>query len=112
MAGVAITLNVVVFFLDDHVGALKSEPTGPALLACAGVFVAGTRTVRGGPRRPARAALGCASAGFSAGVLGLAGPVKAVLRCFRGFWPQSPAALVHLRTTPPPTSGCAPPWTS
>ncbi|MFI5907564.1 hypothetical protein [Dactylosporangium sp. NPDC051541] len=41
--GVAFSLNVVLFFLDDAaVTALKAGPTGPALTACAGVFVLGT----------------------------------------------------------------------
>ncbi|GAA4258534.1 hypothetical protein [Dactylosporangium darangshiense] len=42
--GVAFALNVVLFYLDDDgaVAALKAGPTGPALLGCAGVFVAGT----------------------------------------------------------------------
>jgi hypothetical protein len=41
--GVAFALNVVLFYLDDaQVSTLKAGPTGPALLACAAVFVAGT----------------------------------------------------------------------
>ncbi|WP_433040152.1 hypothetical protein [Dactylosporangium sp. CS-033363] len=41
--GVAFALNVVLFYLDPAtVAAVKDGPTGPALLACAGVFVAGT----------------------------------------------------------------------
>jgi hypothetical protein len=41
--GVAFALNVVVFYLDaGQVATLKAGPTGPALLACAGVFVIGT----------------------------------------------------------------------
>jgi hypothetical protein len=41
--GVAFALNVVVFYLDAPVVAeLKDGPAGPALLACAAVFVLGT----------------------------------------------------------------------
>lgn len=41
--GVAFALNVVLFYLDDDVVTqLRDGPTGPVLLACAAVFVAGT----------------------------------------------------------------------
>jgi hypothetical protein len=41
--GVAFALNVVLYYLDPAtVTALKAGPTGPALLACAAVFVIGT----------------------------------------------------------------------